>query len=87
MWSARFRLASLWLSQVARVAADYCLRAFVVLELARAAHEENAFDRLPVLGDAVEDAGCTNRAVLDNCRGPDPQVRGCWVVDLLLGKQ
>jgi hypothetical protein len=41
---------------------------------------------LAILGDALEDAGCTDRAILDHCRGPGPHVRGCWVVDLILGR-
>jgi hypothetical protein len=40
----------------------------------------------PILADALEDAGCTDRTILDHCRGPGPHVRGCWVVDLILGK-
>jgi hypothetical protein len=55
-------------------------------KLARAIGEEQAFDRLPILADALEDAGCTNRDILDHCRGPGPHIRGCWVVDLLAGK-
>jgi hypothetical protein len=43
-------------------------------------------DRLAVLGDALEDAGCDDQGILDHCRGPGPHVRGCWVVDLILGK-
>jgi hypothetical protein len=43
-------------------------------------------DRLLVLRDALEDAGCSDPDILDHCRGPGPHVRGCWVVDLLLGK-
>jgi hypothetical protein len=46
-----------------------------------------AFDRLPALADVLEGAGCDNAAVLTHCRGPGPHVRGCWVVDLLLGKE
>jgi hypothetical protein len=42
--------------------------------------------RLAVLTDALEDAGCTDRAILDHLRGPGVHVRGCWCVDLLLGK-
>jgi hypothetical protein len=41
--------------------------------------------RLPVLADALEDAGCNNAEILAHCRGPGPHVRGCWIVDLLLG--
>jgi len=57
------------------------------VKVARGIYEGRAFDRLPVLADALEEAGCTDRAVLDHCRGPGPHVRGCLVVDLVLGKQ
>jgi len=42
--------------------------------------------RLPVLADALEEAGCTDQTILDHLRGPGPHGRGCWVIDLLLGK-
>ncbi len=58
-----------------------------VLRLATAIYHDCAFERLPVLADALEEAGCTDAAILDHCRGPGPHVRGCWVVDLLLGKE
>jgi hypothetical protein len=54
--------------------------------LAQAVYDERAFDRLPILADALEDAGCHDAGILAHCRGPGPHVRGCWVVDLLLGK-
>jgi hypothetical protein len=57
-----------------------------VVALARSIYDERAFDRLPILADALQDAGCENADVLDHCRGPGPHVRGCWVVDMLLGK-
>jgi hypothetical protein len=57
-----------------------------VVELARAIYDERAFDHLPILADALEDAGCDNADILAHCRGDGPHVRGCWVVDLLLGK-
>jgi hypothetical protein len=57
-----------------------------VVSLARAMYEDRVFDRLPMLGDALEKARCTNPDILAHCRGPGPHVRGCWVVDLLLGK-
>jgi hypothetical protein len=44
-------------------------------------------DRLAVLGDALEDSGCSDPDILGHCRGPGPHVRGCWVVDLFLGKE
>jgi hypothetical protein len=57
-----------------------------VVALARGIYEEKAFDRMPILADALQDAGCDNVNVLDHCREPREHVRGCWVVDLLLGK-
>jgi hypothetical protein len=41
---------------------------------------------MPILADALQDAGCDSDDILDHCRGPGPHVRGCWVVDLILGK-
>jgi hypothetical protein len=58
-----------------------------VRRIAQVIYDERAFDRLPVLADALEDAGCDDADLLAHCRGPGPHVRGCWVVDLLLGKQ
>jgi hypothetical protein len=48
---------------------------------------ERDLDCLPILADALEDAGCDNAGILAHCRGPGRHVRGCWVVDLLLGKE
>jgi hypothetical protein len=56
-------------------------------KIAGSIYEERAFDQLPVLADALEDAGCTNQDLLDHCRQPGEHVRGCWVVDLIIGKQ
>jgi hypothetical protein len=53
--------------------------------LAVAAYEERAFDRLPILADALAEAGCDDESVLGHCRGGGPHARGCWVVDLVLG--
>jgi hypothetical protein len=55
--------------------------------LARGIYEERAFDRLPLLADALMDAGCGDDQVLEHCRSEGPHVRGCWVVDLVLGKE
>jgi hypothetical protein len=57
-----------------------------VAKLARAIYEGRTFDRLPIVADALEEAGCTDAALLAHCRRPGGHVRGCWVVDLLLGK-
>ena len=58
-----------------------------VSKVAHAIYDKSAFDRLPILADALEDAGCDNADILGHCRSEGPHVRGCWVVDLLLGKQ
>ena len=50
-------------------------------------YESRDFGAMPILGDALQDAGCDSAEVLDHCRGPGPHVRGCWVVDLVLGKE
>jgi hypothetical protein len=57
-----------------------------VVALAQAVYDDRVFDYLPVLADALEDAGCTDEAILSHCRDQGPHVRGCWVVDLILGK-
>jgi hypothetical protein len=70
-----------------RVRFDPAWRTDAAVGLAGAAYDAGAFDRLPILADALEEAGCDVPAVLDHCRGgTTPHVRGCWVVDLVLGK-
>lgn len=54
--------------------------------LARQMYESHDFSLMPILADALQDAGCDNADILDHCRGSGPHVRGCWVVDLVLGK-
>jgi hypothetical protein len=56
-----------------------------VVGVARGVYDGRAFGRLPVLADALQDAGCAEERLLAHCRGPGPHVRGCWVVDLVLG--
>ena len=58
----------------------------LIIALARGIYEEHAFERLPYLADALEDAGCTDPDLLNHLRGPGPHVRGCWAVDALLSK-
>jgi hypothetical protein len=53
-------------------------------KMARTLYEERAFDQLPALADALEDAGCADAEILDHCRAREPHVRGCWVLDMLL---
>lgn len=57
-----------------------------VPKLAQAIYDERAFERLPILADALEEAGCNDADILNHCRQPGEHVRGCWVIDLLLGK-
>lgn len=54
--------------------------------IAQTIYYDRRFEDLPVLGDALEDGGCTEQDFLEHCRSPGPHVRGCWVVDHLLGK-
>jgi hypothetical protein len=55
------------------------------VRLAEAIYQERAFDRLAVLGDLLEEAGCADAVILAHCRGPGPHARGCFVVDALTG--
>jgi hypothetical protein len=59
-----------------------------VVALTQSIYDDRAFERMPILADALEDAGCDNADILEHCRRPSPteHVRGCWVVDLILGK-
>jgi hypothetical protein len=57
-----------------------------VVALARQMYESREFSAMPILADALQDAGCADELVLGHCRKPAPHVRGCWVVDLILGK-
>jgi hypothetical protein len=56
------------------------------IRLAQGIYEERAFERLPILADALEEAGCQDALALDHCRQNGNHVRGCWVIDLLLKK-
>jgi len=57
------------------------------VEIARGICDDRAFERLPILADALQDAGCEDAEVLSHCREPGTHVRGCWVIDLVLGKE
>jgi hypothetical protein len=58
-----------------------------ITKMAQAIYDERNFDGLPVLADALEEAGCTDAEILGHCQDPGPHVRGCWVVDMILGKE
>ncbi len=61
-------------------------RGGTVPNLARAICEDGAFDRLPILADALEEAGCADADILEHCRAPRPHVRGCHVLDAIMGR-
>ena len=65
---------------------DPSWQALRVLALAQAIFDERAFHEMPELADALERAGCDHADILGHCRELGPHVRGCWVVDLILGK-
>jgi hypothetical protein len=56
-------------------------------KLAESIYEDRAFDRLPILGDALEEAGCTDQNILGHLRNPGGHTRGCWALDLVLAKE
>src|SRR5262245_36879498 len=58
-----------------------------IAQLVRSIYANRAFEHMPILGDALEDAGCVDRAILDHCRSGGPHVRGCWVLDLLTAEK
>jgi len=60
---------------------------FTVVQLSQAIYDERAFNTMPILADALEDAGCNSFEILTHCRGSGEHARGCWVIDLLLGKE
>jgi hypothetical protein len=68
------------------IAADSSWLPSNVILLAQGIYEDRAFDHMPVLADVLEEAGCTEGTILSHCRGAGPHVRGCWVVDLIVGK-
>jgi len=58
-----------------------------VVSLATAIYDERAFERLPILADALEESGCDQIDLLAHCRGPELHVRGCFAIDLVLVKE
>jgi hypothetical protein len=54
--------------------------------LAQSIYRQHAFDRLPILANTLEEAGCSKQDILNHCRQPGVHARGCWALDLILGK-
>jgi hypothetical protein len=67
-------------------AADPSWLTSTVVALASQMYDSRDFSPMPILADALQDAGCDNADILDHCRGTGLHVRGCWVVDLVIGK-
>jgi hypothetical protein len=57
-----------------------------VPRIAQHIYDERRWNDMPILGDALLDAGCDDEELLSHCRGDGPHVRGCWAVDLILNK-
>jgi hypothetical protein len=69
------------------VAFDPAWRTAHTVGIASKMYEERDFAAMPILADALEDAGCDNADILSHCREPVAHVRGCWVVDLVLARE
>jgi len=69
------------------VAFDPSWRTSTAVAIAKGMYESRDFAAMPLLADALQDAGCEHPDMLDHCRGPGPHVKGCWVVDFVLGKE
>jgi hypothetical protein len=66
---------------------DHQWRTSTAVALAQQIYDSRDFSAMPILADALQDAGCNNDDILDHCRAENAiHVRGCWVVDLVLGK-
>src|SRR5262249_5023998 len=58
-----------------------------VVAIAQTIYDDRNFSDFPILGEALEDAGCQDEQILNHCRKPGEHVLGCWVLDLVLGKE
>jgi hypothetical protein len=70
-----------------RVPFDPNWRTDTAVSLARDMYERREFSAMPILADALQDAGCNRADILDHCRAPcQAHARGCWVLDIILSK-
>lgn len=61
-------------------------RTDTAVSIARQMDESRDFGAMPILAAALQDAGCDSGDIFSHCRDQGPHVRGCWLVDLVLGK-
>jgi hypothetical protein len=59
----------------------------LLVSMAQQMYESDDFTALPVLADALEEAGCHDQDILGHCRSGGEHVRGCWVIDRLTGRE
>lgn len=57
-----------------------------IVRFATSIHQTGCYEEMPIFGDALEEAGCDDEQILDHCRADQEHVRGCWVIDLVLGR-
>ena len=86
-WTGRWLFDCIFGNPFRPVTVDPAWLTTAVVKLAQAIYDERRFQEMPILADALEEAGCTNADILHHCRSEGPHVRGCWVVDVILGKQ
>ncbi|OAI51293.1 hypothetical protein AYO44_05170 [Planctomycetaceae bacterium SCGC AG-212-F19] len=87
-WSRQVRLLrDIFGNPFRRMKLDPAWQTGTVVSLATAIYAERAFERMAILGDALEEAGCADIDILTHCRTGGEHVFGCWLVDVLLGKE
>jgi hypothetical protein len=85
-WAMQGALRDVFGNPFRPVAFDRAWRTETAVLIARGMYESRDFSAMPILADALQDAGCDEEKILEHCRQPGGHVRGCWVVDLVLGK-
>jgi hypothetical protein len=81
------RIVDFWLGLIAIESSWLEWNGGTAAKIATCIGADHSYRNLPILADALEEAGCANHYILDHCRLCGEHVRGCWLVDLLLGKQ
>jgi hypothetical protein len=85
-WRTTCRVCGFAIGRVNPMPIDPMWLTSTVVALVTGIYEQKVFDRMPILADALQDAGCENADILNHCREPGQHDRGCWVVNLFMGK-